>query len=907
MPNGSLDSTFGAGGKVTTRFISPNPSRRFHMSGAAVVLQPDGKIVIAGGGVLARYHANGTLDASFANFADSEFESVLPGQPGTAVFQNLGGVSGLARRPDGKFYVIANVASSVQLTRINADGSPDLTFFPSRSHPTRPTMLEVPGATESRALALQGDGKIIVAGGAFAFTLARLNADANADPTFGAGVGAVFTRIGEDVSAAASVLIQADGKIVAAGSADVTVGGVLREAFALARYDATGVLDASFGDGGTVTTDFGGGAITGAFGQAAALQADGKIVVAGGFVIPGAFHGAAVHDAFGVARYNADGSLDASFGPDGKLLTEFLEFGAGESAATAVAVQADGKVVAVGFAEDFFGLARYLPGGPNTPAGTNVSTQVGSVTLTFTNVTAPGNTTVTTSTTGPPPPTGFALGTPPTYFEITTTALFDPPIRVCIRYAGMAVGNEALLQLAHFEAGVWVNRTVSLDMVNDVICAEVPSLSPFTIFEEIDATPPVITAGLSAAPNAAGWNTGAVTVTWTVSDPESGIASSTGCGPVTLGAETGGTTVTCEATNGVGSSASQSVTIKIDMTPPLIACGSADGAWHVTNVAIPCTAADSLSGLADATAASFVLTTAVAVGVETADAATGTRLVCDQAGLCATAGPVMGNRIDRAPPVARTRNVELPADAFCAARIAAAAIDAGSFDPFGDPISLALDSVGPFGLGPHVVTLTVTDNHGGASSATATVTVVDVAPPEVTAALVPAGEIDDDEGRRFRVEFSASDRCDLAPVVSAVMAMPLDTAGFDVRFQREGHGDRARIVFDAGRRRIRLEGRDEPSLRALLETLRARGGAPVAAGQTLRLERRGGEEDERGRRRAEGDEGQEDGPRVRLEFRFEGARLVAHSAPMPTLVVTARDGAGNGARRSVEASFPPRD
>lgn len=87
-----------------------------------------------------------------------------------------------------------------------------------------------------------------------------------------------------------------------------------------------------------------------------------------------------------------------------------------------------------------------------------------------------------------------------------------------------------------------------------------------------DATPPLIVASLSALPNAEGWNRGAVTVTWHVSDPESGIAASAGCDPITLAMETAGTTITCSATNGAGLAASQSVTIRIDSTSPTIAC-----------------------------------------------------------------------------------------------------------------------------------------------------------------------------------------------------------------------------------------------------------------------------------------------------------------------------------------------
>jgi hypothetical protein len=87
-----------------------------------------------------------------------------------------------------------------------------------------------------------------------------------------------------------------------------------------------------------------------------------------------------------------------------------------------------------------------------------------------------------------------------------------------------------------------------------------------------------------------------------------------------------------------------------DRTPPVVSCAAPDGAWHADNVTIGCTASDAASGLANATDASFALTTNVAAGDETAAAQTGTHTVCDVRGNCATAGPVGGNRVDRKAP-----------------------------------------------------------------------------------------------------------------------------------------------------------------------------------------------------------------------------------------------------------------
>ncbi len=195
------------------------------------------------------------------------------------------------------------------------------------------------GSDAASAVAIQTDGRIVAAGrsGSGDFALARYNVDGSLDPTFGSS-GMVMTDFGGS-DAASAVAIQPDGRIVTAGrsgSGD----------FALARYNADGSLDPSFGSGGKVTTDFGGFDLA----LGVALQSDGKIVAAG--------QGGSSFD-FALARYNADGSLDTSFGSGGKVTTDFGVF----EAATAVAIQRDGKIVATGstFSSGFqqFALARY--------------------------------------------------------------------------------------------------------------------------------------------------------------------------------------------------------------------------------------------------------------------------------------------------------------------------------------------------------------------------------------------------------------------------------------------------------------------------------------------------------------------------------------------------------------------
>jgi len=143
-------------------------------------------------------------------------------------------------------------------------------------------------------------------------------------------------------------------------------------------------------------------------------------------------------------------------------------------------------------------LAMTLYHFANTSAGTNVVVHIGDATLTFASVTQPGDTSVTTSSAGPTPPQGFGLGDPPTYFNISTTAVFSGSVEVCINYAGIGFVNETSLQLLHFDGTSWVDTTTSLDTVNDVICGSVSSLSPFIV--AAPSLVSVITASVDVQP-----------------------------------------------------------------------------------------------------------------------------------------------------------------------------------------------------------------------------------------------------------------------------------------------------------------------------------------------------------------------------------------------------------------------
>jgi surface protein len=170
------------------------------------------------------------------------------------------------------------------------------------------------------------------------------------------------------------------------------------------------------------------------------------------------------------------------------------------------------------------------------------------------------------------------------------------------------------------------------------------------VCSSIDSTPPVIATTVTGTLGNNSWYTSDVIVSWSVTDADSVVSSSTGCVSTTITADTTGVTFTCTATSG-GGTATQSVTVKRDATAPTISCGSADGVWHAADVLISCTSGDGYSGLSASGDASFSLSTSTASGTETASASTNSRQVCDNAGNCSTAGPIGGNKIDKKAPV----------------------------------------------------------------------------------------------------------------------------------------------------------------------------------------------------------------------------------------------------------------
>lgn len=321
---GSLDATFGNGGKVTTAIGTDG-----NAYARDVLIQADGKIVVVASArtngdndfALVRYNPNGSLDANF-------------GTDGK-VITNFGARDEgyqVVQQADGKLVVggWAAVSSHEEfaLVRYNTDGSLDTSFGTAGKLTT-----DMGGLSDAFSLALQADGKIVLGGSTSTgnnFAVARYDTNGNLDTSFEYD-GKVITAV-DVTDAVAKVLIQADGKIVAVGSAhnNSTISDV-----ALIRYNANGSLDSTFDGDGIVKTDFGGWDSI----NDGVLQADGKIVAVGATLVGGNWDMA-------LARYNSDGSLDTNFGSGGKVITAM---GSGNDEAESVAIQADGKIVVSGY------------------------------------------------------------------------------------------------------------------------------------------------------------------------------------------------------------------------------------------------------------------------------------------------------------------------------------------------------------------------------------------------------------------------------------------------------------------------------------------------------------------------------------------------------------------------------
>jgi uncharacterized delta-60 repeat protein len=326
--NGAFDETFGSGGEKVIDFGGDEEAAW----GAA--LQPDGKIVLAGDSnfrvAVARLNPNGALDTTFSGDGKKAFSwGALSRAMTPLVLPNgkivLAGFSG----PEG---------GNVQVARLNANGGLDTTFGAGGK-----VAIDFGGDEFGLAAVRQANGRILVAGqsrptfgGDSTAIVVRLRSSGVLDPEFdGDGQKTIA-----GMATARAILVQPDRKIVIAGNPlDSSV-------MLVTRLNPNGTTDMTFAGDGTAAIDF--GPNTDDFANAAALQPDGRIVVAG-YVQGGLF---------AVARLNANGTPDTTFSADGKATVDFGGVAFGE----AVALQPNGRIVVAGQFTDGenFAIARLL-------------------------------------------------------------------------------------------------------------------------------------------------------------------------------------------------------------------------------------------------------------------------------------------------------------------------------------------------------------------------------------------------------------------------------------------------------------------------------------------------------------------------------------------------------------------
>lgn len=351
--SGALDQTYGSNGKATVEITGGGP-----LGGA--VLQPDGKIVVAGCAyngtdndiVLARFGTDGVLDETFGS---------------GGLYRSQGGTNecayAVALQRDGRVVVAGFTENAIDgdldflLARYTTTGDLDTSFGTNGVVNTPlPSDQGVRRECQFTTLSVTSDDSVIAGGLATiayqtsAWTrlaIARYTSDGSLDTTFGTASLTADTYANWPLD----MVLQNDGKIVVA--ATQYDPGAKREEFCLIRFYQTGTVDFSFGSSGTALAPIGDRY---AAASALALQSDGKFVVGGETYQDGKY-------AIALARFHGNGALDSTFSDGGSIITQA---GIGSSNARSVAIQSDRKILAAGQVETTggiraFGIVRYHP------------------------------------------------------------------------------------------------------------------------------------------------------------------------------------------------------------------------------------------------------------------------------------------------------------------------------------------------------------------------------------------------------------------------------------------------------------------------------------------------------------------------------------------------------------------
>jgi uncharacterized delta-60 repeat protein len=348
--NGSLDTSFDTDGIQTTPIGSSNDAAN------SVVMQADGKIVVAGETrsvsdydfAIVRYNTNGSLDTSF----DTDGIQTTPIGSSDDVAYSV------VMQADGKIVVTGETYNGSDLdfaiVRYNSNGSLDTSFD---TDGIQTTPIGIGSRDVARSVVMQANGKIVAAGKTRVsnedIAVVRYNTNGSLDTSFDTD-GIQTTPIGSSDDLALSVVMQADGKIVVTGYTTIATND---RDFAIVRYNTNGSLDTNFDTDGIQTTPIGS---SDDLAYSVVMQADGKIVVTGYTTI------ATNNRDFAIVRYNTNGSLDTNFDTDGIQTTSISS---ASDYATSVVMQADGKVVVAGFTNNNsdFAIVRYENAISTTP------------------------------------------------------------------------------------------------------------------------------------------------------------------------------------------------------------------------------------------------------------------------------------------------------------------------------------------------------------------------------------------------------------------------------------------------------------------------------------------------------------------------------------------------------------
>lgn len=343
--NGSIDNGFGGGGYQTIHL----DIGFFDDEGNSLLILPDGSIVAGGDSevsgtydfIASKLHPDGTFDTFFGL---NGINSIV------ALDNDCNTGAGFQPTRDRIILSGSNIDTTTFFLAAlkNADGSLDLSFGSGGTTTIDVSSLEFGSHTNdfANALAIDSSERIIIAGVTGTpsdlndMAIVRLEPNGPLDTTFG-GNGIVTTNFGLNRNESAmAVAIQSDGKIVAAG---YHYKGAYNN-FAIARFNNDGSPDISFGTNGITSIDLGVNSVA----NAIAIQADGKIILAG-----------YANDDFAIVRLMPNGTLDTSFDGDGILIHHL----GGDDKAYAVAIQANGKILAAGISDNATAVTRYLPNG----------------------------------------------------------------------------------------------------------------------------------------------------------------------------------------------------------------------------------------------------------------------------------------------------------------------------------------------------------------------------------------------------------------------------------------------------------------------------------------------------------------------------------------------------------------